>query len=379
MQSQNIGISWQLSDRHGWGVFGLHLALNLIKDGPCSPLLFAEPDFIGIPEETTNKLRSYLYDPTNFSDLLEKTTLLHSLGNAFKENPATSDLRGRANVAFAFFEDVCFDETAIARANAWDRLLVGSTWNRDVCLELGLSKVEFVSQGIDINHFFPAPKQGVPSGRFVVYSGGKLEHRKGQDLVLAAFKIFHAKYPDSILVTAWQNSWIESAVTISRSPLIHTPPEQAADGQIKMTEWAASNGIDKHSFVDLGWVSNARLPAILREVDVALFPSRCEGGTNLAAMEAMASGVACVLSKNTGHLDLIDGENCYALDKQSEIPLLPAYWRESNVDEIVEKLEQAYIDKEGREQRAQRGAASMKHLSWEAQIGMLVSTIEDLL
>ena len=41
------------------------------------------------------------------------------------------------------------------------------------------------------------------------------------------------------------------------------------------------------AFVDLGWVPNWQMAAILRDMDVGLFPNRCEGGTNLVAMEAM--------------------------------------------------------------------------------------------
>ena len=47
------------------------------------------------------------------------------------------------------------------------------------------------------------------------------------------------------------------------------------------------------------------MPDVLRRADVALFPNRCEGGTNLVAMEAAAVGVPVVLSANTGHLDVI--------------------------------------------------------------------------
>ena len=57
--------------------------------------------------------------------------------------------------------------------------------------------------------------------------------------------------------------------------------------------------------LDLGRVPNAGMPRILRECDVAVFPNRAEGGTNLVAMKCMACGVPTILSANTGHLDLI--------------------------------------------------------------------------
>lgn len=43
-----------------------------------------------------------------------------------------------------------------------------------------------------------------------------------------------------------------------------------------------------------------QLAEALAEADVALFPNRGEGGTNLMAMQAMASGVPTVLSANSG-------------------------------------------------------------------------------
>ena len=43
--------------------------------------------------------------------------------------------------------------------------------------------------------------------RFVIFSGGKLEYRKGQDIVIAAFKIFQKRHPEALLITAWHNVW----------------------------------------------------------------------------------------------------------------------------------------------------------------------------
>jgi hypothetical protein len=37
------------------------------------------------------------------------------------------------------------------------------------------------------------------------------------------------------------------------------------------------------------------MAGLLRDVDLAVFPNRCEGGTNLVAMECLAAGVPTVL------------------------------------------------------------------------------------
>jgi glycosyltransferase involved in cell wall biosynthesis len=105
------------------------------------------------------------------------------------------------------------------------------------------------------------------------------------------------------------------------------------------------------------------MPALLREMDVALFPNRCEGGTNLVAMETMACGVPTILSANTGHRDLIDGENCYPLTRQAPVEERPG-WGESDLDEIVAALETAYADREDARRRGAAGAATLAQLPW---------------
>jgi glycosyltransferase involved in cell wall biosynthesis len=105
-------------------------------------------------------------------------------------------------------------------------------------------------------------------------------------------------------------------------------------------------------------------------MDVALFPNRAEGGTNLVAMEAMACGVPTILSRNTGHTDLIEDENCYPLVEQRPLSGEEAGfggvagWGESDIDEIVEALERVYAHREEARQRGLAGAATLGQFTW---------------
>ena len=54
-----------------------------------------------------------------------------------------------------------------------------------------------------------------------------------------------------------------------------------------------------------GLLNSAQMASLLKQADIAVFPNRCEGGTNLVAMEAIACGIPTVLSANSGHLDLM--------------------------------------------------------------------------
>jgi glycosyltransferase involved in cell wall biosynthesis len=384
MKTQRIGITWQITDIHGWGVFGLNVALELARHGPVPPLIISDY-FIAAPTPRINRLLGPYFKEQpavlkQISDAsgqvtLNDTLLLHSLGNAFMHSPISEKVSGHANIGFIFFENGHFDKAAVARAGAYDSIIAGSSWNRDVIRAHGLERATFVSQGVDLERFRPRAKEGTFGDRFVVFSGGKLELRKAQDIVLTAFRIFHERHPDALLLSNWHNNWAATTKDIARSPHVDGSPDIDEKGVIDFNGWAMKAGLSEGSYMDVGSVPNAHLPPILAEADVALFPNRCEGGTNLVAMEVMASGIPCILSANTGHLDIISGENCYMLQHQtsSSPDLDPSgVWRESDIDEIVEALESNYSDRAEAQRRALAGVEFMQGLSWENQTKALI-------
>ena len=91
---------------------------------------------------------------------------------------------------------------------------------------------------------------------------------------------------------------------------------------------------------DAGALPNGVMAPVYRECDVALFPNRAEGGTNLVAMECLACGVPTILSDNTGHRDLLRmGFGQRLSQKPSAVW---SEWGESDVEEVVETLEWAF-------------------------------------
>ena len=125
-------------------------------------------------------------------------------------------------------------------------------------------------------------------------------------------------------------------------------------------------------------VHNNVIRQIYQQTDIGIFPNRCEGGTNLVAMEALASGLTCILSKNTGHLDLIRADNCLPLATQR--PVVPPEgipvrdWGESDVDEIVAQLEKAHATPGSVKPEAAR--ASVAGYSWARAIKTLHEYVE---
>ena len=98
------------------------------------------------------------------------------------------------------------------------------------------------------------------------------------------------------------------------------------------------------------------------------------------AMEAMASGVPCILSANTGHLDLLSDDNCFPLLKQGKQPEAAGLagkqdWGETDVDELVDTLESVYQDRDEANMRGAQGAKFMGDWTWEKRTEPLIERI----
>jgi glycosyltransferase involved in cell wall biosynthesis len=257
-----------------------------------------------------------------------------------------------------------------------------SQWNAAYLKSLDVGPVYLCHQGIDSTLFHPAPRTGLYNDRFVIFSGGKFEFRKGQDIVLAAFKIFHARHPDALLVICWQNLLKADAAAFALAGHCDTVPDLATEYGVQMTPWLLKQGLSPDSFIDLPFTHNIQMPSVLNECDIAIFPNRCEGGTNLVAMEAMACGVPTYVSYNTGQKDLIDLIGCGAFRAQKQVKPSIAMqtvqdWGETEVDEVVEALEYVYTNRAESRARAAQVAARMKEWDWARQNERLLQIVCD--
>ncbi|MCB2109098.1 MAG: glycosyltransferase family 4 protein [Rhodobacteraceae bacterium] len=387
MAPQRIGIGWQVGVPSGWGTYGVNLAVELARRNIDPEIFFAVPKPYLTEAQATLLTPHLARQPANLARFRNGKAqidgpLLHALGDKLDLPDILAPLRGKPEFGVVFFESATIPPTNIEKTKRFAAIIAGSSWNAEVAKSQGVGHVRFCPQGVDLDVFTRAPRTGKFAGRFAVFSGGKLEYRKGQDLVVAAFKKFHSRYPDSVLVTAWHNPWPAAALSLGASAHVVSAPGVDPSGRLDVSGWLIANGVPADAFVDLGGLSNLETPAILNEVDIAVLPSRCEGGTNLVAMECMAVGLPVALSRNTGHLDLIQDDNCYALNLQIPIGQVAGRpdlegWGESSIDEIVQTLERAYTDSRDRAARGDHAAAFMKDWSWPNQVGRLLDVVAE--
>jgi glycosyltransferase involved in cell wall biosynthesis len=379
--AKRVVVGWQISTAHGWGVYGLNLALNWACDPQIESAtsFVVEPNLIDIDPlraraigpfikrslELNNVLRPYANNRMDYNGVF-----LANLNNDLQHLLSAYNvaIAGKPSIGVIFFENKPSPDS-VGRAKDFPCIVTGSTWNEDVLRACNIKRVRTVHQGIDPTLFHSGPKCDLFKERFLIFSGGKPEYRKAQDIVMAAFKVFSKRHPESLLVTAWNTFWPGSIRSLDGSKLLSPVPINNSN-QIDVRGWAVANQIPGDQILDLGYVPNYRMAEILREMNVALFPNRAEGGTNLLAMECMACGVPTILSRNTGHVDIIQNDSCYALDDQR--PTLQGFrgvgrvtgWGESQVDEVVERLEQVFSDPNEAARRGGRAAKRMTQLTW---------------
>jgi glycosyltransferase involved in cell wall biosynthesis len=298
-----------------------------------------------------------------------KHAVLHAVSSDFGGFLGQDRVWGEPNVGCAAIEHlVCTTHGRKISAN-YDMFIAISRWNADYLKSLEVGPTYLCHQGIDSSLFHPGPGSDLYGDRFIIFSGGKFEFRKGQDIVLAAYKRFREKHPDALLVACWQNLNKLTPAAFALAGHVDTVPEEAQEYGLEITPWLLKQGLPPGSFIDLPFTPNMFMPPVLRDCDIALFPNRCEGGTNLVAMEAMACGVPTYVSYNTGQKDLVDLIGCGALRTQRPVKPTIAMqtvqdWGESDADELVSAMERVYANRAEARREAATVAVRMKDWEW---------------
>jgi glycosyltransferase involved in cell wall biosynthesis len=195
--------------------------------------------------------------------------------------------------------------------------------------------------------------------------------------VMLAFKQFSAKRDDAVLVASWHSPFTQ--ISAGFKGRLNAPLGVDGNGRLDVKRWARENGIDPGRVVDIGQVPNQQMPLILREMDTALQPSRCEGGTNFVAMEAMACGIPVILGNNTGVRDIIADGNAIPLKRQTPVSSPDGWgvegWGESDIEEIVAALDALYDSTALRTQTGAAGARFMAGQTWQKHAAALHAAI----
>jgi glycosyltransferase involved in cell wall biosynthesis len=290
-----------------------------------------------------------------------------------------------AHLGYAVFEDTILPQPIIGQLRAnYRHLAAGSTHCAEILRRHGLTEVSTVMHGVDTTLFCPRPEpRSFLNDRFILFSGGKFELRKGQDIVILAYKVLQERHRDVMLVNSWSNNWPHSRDTMSASKLIRYIPPKDNDHVAWMNYLLAVHGIDLDRVITVSSRDHRLLPRLYHATDLGLFPNRAEGGNNMVLMEYLACGKPALVSYNSGHTDIVSRKNAVLIEGQRPMQRhtddeLTAVWSDPSVDETIDKLEWCYQHRDQLQPLAEQAAQDMREFSWTRVAQGLVQCVRQV-
>ena len=363
-------LAFPVGGGYGWGICSQQLAKHLA--GRTAVTFYTEG--FG-PGATVGPLEYHLLAPMvrpRESVVGAKTVDGPVLQMAFNDSlmPWEPRLKGRFNAGYVFFEHTHFSAQHIENARRhFDILVAGSSWAEAILRSHGLESTSTVIQGVEPKIFNPSggPKE-VFRDRFVVFSGGKFELRKGQDLVIKAFAAFARTHSDALLVACWFNPWRSYLESMSISPYIRFRPGKDFLSSVEAV--LHDEGINPSQVILLPPQPHGIMAQVYKNTDVGIFPNRCEGGTNLVLMEYMACGRAPIATYTSGHTDVLQPSWPTVLTDLKPMLIQRegrpwAEWEEPTVDQLVAALEWAYDHPSELKNLGKKAAQAIAPLTWE--------------
>lgn len=255
-------------------------------------------------------------------------------------------------VGRTMFETDRIPEGWTRRLNAVDEVWVPTEFQRDIFAAGGVERLQVVGEAVDGEAFRPeGPRwKGVEDAAFVALSVFKWEHRKGWDL----------------LVAAWARVCRPSDVLILVSNAYHSD----ADFEAKLEAFVRDRLGDDRGLealcrlVVLTDLPHDELAAVYRRADVLLAPTRGEGWGR-PHVEAMASATPIIATNWSGPTAYLTESNGYPLRFRPSLvpvgqgPFRDHKWAEPDVDHLVHLIQRARDDPVERAAKGRRARADI--------------------
>ena len=390
----------------GWGNFGYQFVKFASLQGyEIIPLTRFRLELNHIPFQELELWRKVLMNALPYQEkfakgemIIDKDAILYTHMNWGDVQIGYPNLQVGRVVGICFFEYVHDAQMRAAKLNqGLDYVICGSYWNRDLLKQFGCTKAVTIWQGVNIDCFYPRLVPLDCQHHFTLFSGGKLEIRKGQDVVLSAIEKIMGRIPNFRVASQWYwGGEVDMAKTMNgmgvmKHPFHFAQKQNDAGKNINVIDYQTSfqpYGIDSKILTMLSPSLPAQMGYQYTQCHAAVSPSRAEGGTNLVAMETIAAGLPTLLSNNTGQCDLIEMAPAikdFYLEKSLQVReagsganadpnAIPRMqdWGWPVADEIADRMVDLYQHYEHYQQKALLAAKQIAHYSWQNQVAKML-------
>jgi phosphatidyl-myo-inositol alpha-mannosyltransferase len=206
------------------------------------------------------------------------------------------------------------------------------------------SEYKIIPNGVDTAHFNGdvAPLDHFNDGKVNILFVGRLEHRKGFEYLLEAYRLIKPEFKESRLIQ------VGPGVMLRR----------------KYQRVINSYGIPDVYFS--GYASYPDLPRYYKTADVACFPSTGRESQGIVLLEAMSVGKPVIASD-------IDGYNSVLTDGVEGLAVPPR-----NPEKLAEALTRLLKDRQLREQMGDRGKSRAKQYEWSKIAAQLLDYYQEI-
>jgi len=340
----------------GYGVVGKNIMSALINAG--ADLTLFPIGNIEAEQSEISLLNQHTYYgskiPSDFSTPTLKIWHQHSL----------FDHIGKGKYyAMPIFELNKFSKLEESSLSCPDVILVCSQWAKDVITTILNKPTCVVPLGYNPDIFKPSNKEN--SGSYKFFNIGKIEKRKGHDILIECFNRAFDEDDDVELHMLWANPFLSYEQTLNWHKLYYNSK--------------LGNKVKIHNRMD----GHMQVAKFIQSMDCGVFPSRAEGW-NLELLESIVSNKPVITTNYSAHTEFCNKENSYLVDITQLETAYDGIWfngqgdwayiGNSQKDEIIEYMRYCY---KNRIRNNKGGLDTAEKFTWANTAKKIIGIIEN--
>ncbi len=208
------------------------------------------------------------------------------------------------NTALTFFEGNKLNQRAVNHINSLDYLYVASKWAKNIVEEHCNTTCEVLPMGADDEIFKPSEPNDSETYKF--FSTGKLEKRKGHDILVELFNNAFTEKDDVQLYIKWDN------------PFIHKEEQETWERLYK-------NSPLGHKIHFIRTQYHHEVAELIKSCHCGIYPTRSEG-FGLGILETIASNRPVITTDYSAQAEICQTNNSLKVPIQKLTPAIDGKW-----------------------------------------------------